>query len=245
MSPEDPEPQTISDALSAFMRGVKRYNGDTYGGDEGAYGITRDRWDTMALGAGLQGANMGDHAAQDYVAAYWMNKWYDKFQNWNLVAVAWTSGVGAANEVVYATNKDPRAVSLDDIKNILPESHKFTATVMKDAVRLGLKGWEEGIDQYQPLTGPSTVIVGTGNAQPQDAFSATVMELRREQLEKQKSAQPSGAEMLFAQLEGLSNVVTGGEGRVDWRSDYDEAGSGGNIQKLDPIAQPTEMREAR
>ena len=69
-------------------------------------------------------------------------------------------------------------------------------------------------------------------------YGDTVRELIGMQESERKQNQPSAAEMLFAQLDTLSGVVTGGTERVDWRSDFAEAESGGAVQQMENLERP-------
>lgn len=231
----------VSNDLATFMRAVLKWNGGSYGGSGGAYGLSGDRWATMAEGAGLEGASFSDRAQQDYVAAWWMQKMFQKYRNWNLVAVAWQSGYGAADGIVVQSRKDPRAVTAQDIKDFAPDTYQFVSTVAKDVYHLERTGYDPSLENLAPLGsgggGVRTIITGTGHGQPQDPFDATISELYAEMQAQDKAKMPSGAEMLFAQLEGLSNVVTGGTGRVDWRHEVNEASSGGSPQELGTIGE--------
>ncbi len=240
-----PQEFDIGIELGQFMRGVLNYFGG-YGGSGGAYGINDSEWATMSTAAGVAGANKLDPSMQDYVAAYMMNQLYSKYRNWNLVAVAWQHGTGTADSVVVQTRKDPRDITSADIQMIAPDAFKFSSAVMKDAVRLGMKGYEHGMDTMPPITQqPRMIITGTAHAQPPDPFAATFAQLQSEALNEEARRQPSGAEMLFAQLETLSGVVSGGEGRVDWRSDFGEAKSGGSVQELPDLERPGEQDAVR
>lgn len=246
--PPDPDntPEfNVGVELARFMRGVLNYH-DGYSGSGGAYGISDNNWATYAAGAGMAGASKYDPAMQDYVAAYWMNSYYQKYRNWNLVAVAWKYGTGAANAVVVQSNKDPREITPLDIKNFASQAYSFTTSVMDVAHQLGMKDFDPDMENAMPLSQqPTMVITGTAHAQPPDPFSATYSQLQAEAEAEQVRRSPSGAEMLFAQLESLSGVVSGGEGRVDWRSDFGETESGGSVQELPDLIRPGEEDAAR
>jgi len=77
------------------MRGP-RYNGRTY---YGAYQMPADDWGTWAAYAGIAGADMRSPAAQDAVAASMLLGYYDRFQSWDLAAMAWYAGPGEAGKV--------------------------------------------------------------------------------------------------------------------------------------------------
>jgi len=232
--PSQPEPTkfSLTDDLSAMLRSIKKAGGNKFN-------IPKSRWDTMATGAGLAGANIVDASAQFYVSAYWLNSYYEQLQNWALVAVAWTNGLGAARAIAKQANKEPSAVTAQDIQRLNPEAYKAAAPLIADANALMSRGWETGIDQPQPLNQqPRTVITGTGNVSVENPYLATVRELQAEQEAEGMARRPSGAEMLFAQLDTLSGVVTGGEGRVDWRSDFSEVKSGGDVQEMETLKRP-------
>lgn len=63
----------------------------------GAYQIMEIDWAWRANTAGLAGADIRDPAMQDAVARWWFTKYYERYQDWGLVAVAWFGGEGAAN----------------------------------------------------------------------------------------------------------------------------------------------------
>ena len=105
-------------ALAQFMHSISvvetggRDNAyTTYGTDQGSrYGVARGKyqimskiWDGWAREAGYGDADWRDPYAQEAVVAYKMGKYWDKYQDWDLVAVAWFSGVGTANKAM----KDP------------------------------------------------------------------------------------------------------------------------------------------
>jgi hypothetical protein len=202
------------------------------------YGIKRERWLNLSVGAGLTGARQDDPMALDYVVAFWLNHYYEQYQNWNLVAVAWLQGDSVARSIAFQTNKQPAAITMADIQSFDPEVGRQITSIMTEAAKLGLKGWEYGMDEIPPLNQlPTTVITGTPRIS-QDIYGNTVRELVAEQEAERKENAPSAAEMLFAQLDTLSGVVTGGEGRVDWRTDWSEIKSGGDVQQMEDLERP-------
>jgi len=224
-----------SSELKSFMYAVFRAGGSSFGGDGGGYSFPKNQWDQMATAAGLKGANQGDTNAQTYVAAYWMDRLYQQYKNWGLVAVAWKEGGGAAAAIVKQSRKEPSQVSMAEIQEFAPDSMGWVTQVTNWQTRAEQKG---GIpDDYVPqpggmyASGTHTTITGTG-AVNLDVYADTANQLREEWLAEDKARTPSGAEMLFSQLETLSGVVTGGEGRKDWRHDAPEAVAGGEVQRL-------------
>lgn len=227
-----PDSSQSSDALSAMMKALTLTSGSSYG-------IDKNRWAILSTGAGVEGANMEDRMAVVYVVGYWLNRYHQSLNNWALVAVAWTSGLGTARAIAKQANKEPWSVTTDDIKKFNPGAYDASKGIFDKASGLISKGWTEGIDQPRPLVArPHTVITGIPNIYQEDRYIATVRELQSEVDEERKANQPTGAEMLFAQLDTLSGVVTGGEGRVDWRSDFSEAESGGSVQEMKNLERP-------
>ena len=65
----------------------------------GAYGILDINWSVWSKQAGLEGADWKDKSAQDAVAKYKVQEYFNKYGTWDLVSVAWFAGPGAANEL--------------------------------------------------------------------------------------------------------------------------------------------------
>ena len=65
----------------------------------GAYGILDINWDVWSKQAGLEGAKWQDPNAQDAVAKYKVQEYFDKFGSWDLVSIAWFAGPETAKEV--------------------------------------------------------------------------------------------------------------------------------------------------
>lgn len=98
-------------SISAVETGGRDGAYTTYGTDQGSkYGVARGKyqimseiWPGWAREAGYGDADWWDGYAQEAVTAYKMNKYWDAYQDWDLVAVAWFSGTGTANKAL----KDP------------------------------------------------------------------------------------------------------------------------------------------
>ncbi len=220
--PSVPGPMEATQELQLFMMAVRNQNSGSYvgsyGGTGGAYGISANRWDLMARRAGLDGADMRDPAMQDYVAAWTMRTLYAKYRNWNLVALAWSNGEGAANEVVKVLNKNPESVTLDDIDGFFGDT---TSRIVFDMKKLGWKGVTgEGDLESQTLAPPqpTQVITGTGNVNIEDPYNATRRALFDERQNEQRANEPSASEVLFQQIDAWSQSVAGGA-RADYRTD--------------------------
>ena len=65
----------------------------------GAYGILDINWPVWSKQAGLQGAKWQDPNAQDAVAKYKVQEYFNMFGSWDLVSIAWFAGPETAKEV--------------------------------------------------------------------------------------------------------------------------------------------------
>lgn len=97
-------------SVEAFMNAIGTIeSGNDYGAigintgkmgrARGRYQIMSANWPAWSREAGL--GNYGDWknpAHQDQVARFKMNQYYQRYKNWDLVAVAWFGGPGAANK---------------------------------------------------------------------------------------------------------------------------------------------------
>ena len=88
-----------------------------YGRALGAYGIVEANWKKWAKQAGIPGADWHDPRAQDKVAKYKMTEYYNKYNSWDLVAIAWFAGPGNADIVMRNTDLQPLMLK-EDAKNL-------------------------------------------------------------------------------------------------------------------------------
>jgi hypothetical protein len=109
--------------LANFMAGIRRVETGDLKGDYlhsnppegglravGAYGFTD--WRRQAAAAGFPDANMSDFRAQDAVAGTLFRNLYEKYQTWDLVALAWYTNERTADSVKESGYRD-----LDQIKH--------------------------------------------------------------------------------------------------------------------------------
>lgn len=95
----------------------------------GAYGILNINWDWWAKQAGYEGADWRTPEMQDIVAANKMTEYYNKYGSWDLVAVAWYGGPGAANT---ALNQGIDSVGdLGNMDNFGPNIQSYVNSVME------------------------------------------------------------------------------------------------------------------
>ena len=101
--------------------------GSTYGRARGKYQIMETIWPGWAKEAGIPGASWKDPEAQERVARYKMNQYFQRFGRWDLVAVAWFAGPGRAAE---AQRKGIESVG--GLKDVIGTSvTKYVQTIMK------------------------------------------------------------------------------------------------------------------
>ena len=97
-------------SLATFMAGVRYVESGSVQGDykmiqppvngvraRGAYGFTD--WANQAAAAGLPDARIGDYRAQDRVAAVLFRRLNERYQNWELVSLAWYANEKTADGV--------------------------------------------------------------------------------------------------------------------------------------------------
>ena len=110
------KPSTIEDSVTGKPIRVQALGG--YGIlDINWYGTdTQKSWTEMA---GLKGASIDDPKAQDDVARFMVQKYFDKYGSWDLVSVAWFAGPGKAqtlknNGTINFSEVDSKGTSIAD-----------------------------------------------------------------------------------------------------------------------------------
>jgi len=101
----------MNEGLKHFLSAVRRVEGNNYntvGAIEegvrpfGAYGMLTENWESWASAAGMGGHDKFDPAAQDYVASYWAQKLFQRYGDWDMVAMAWFAGADQADKAVQS-----------------------------------------------------------------------------------------------------------------------------------------------
>lgn len=89
----------------------------------GAYGILDINWKKWAKQAGLEGADWHDPNAQDTVAKFKVQQYFNKFGSWDAVSVAWFAGPKKADRLVNngTVNFDLTDSNGQSIKNYVDE----------------------------------------------------------------------------------------------------------------------------
>lgn len=173
------QPQALASTafgLADFMAAIRRLESGSYAGNygalgrqvkgdraRGAYQIMSKNWKSWAAMAGIPGADWRSSAAQDKVAAHMMNRYYERYRDWDLVAVAWYSGGSNADTLVKRgwggkagniRNKHIRGY-VNKIRGFYPEAQKFTGSSSNSnsQVAYGLQTGAPGGGVMFPLPG--------------------------------------------------------------------------------------------
>jgi len=85
----------------------------------GGYGILDINWNKWSKQAGLEGADWKDKAAQDAVAKFKVQEYFNRFGSWDLVSVAWFAGPGDADDLkstgtLDMTQEDSNGTDISD-----------------------------------------------------------------------------------------------------------------------------------
>lgn len=125
--------------LETFMAAIRRLESGSFEGNYaakgrmirgdyavGAYQIMSRYWDDWAEAAGIKGASWEDPAAQDHVARHVMGRYFDKLQNWDLVAAAWYAGGSTARRYLENGYSDPSDIRSPGIRQYVEEIAKYS-----------------------------------------------------------------------------------------------------------------------
>lgn len=127
----------------------------------GAYQFLPKYWDWYARSAGYPGADIRDRLVQDEVARWHMTRLFNKYRNWDLVAIAWHGGEGRIpqyNRGVYHASDG----YIDKMRRYMPqwESIGVTANDVSADRRLAQR------TRPRPQTSPAAPIEGMYADQP-------------------------------------------------------------------------------
>ena len=178
--------------LDTFMAAIRRLESGSFEGDYfaqgpivksgmyegyraiGAYQIMQNDWNWRANTAGLPGADIRDPAAQDAVARYWFTKYYEKYQDWNLVAVAWFGGTGAA-DIAQEKGLSATADRADDTGTTVPDYVKLINKYLLEAAQDTRYAPSPAVTGTYP-TPESTGGYGQALAKPAQPLTASMLE---------------------------------------------------------------------
>lgn len=226
--------RSFDSELDAFMAGIRRLeSGNNYmatgpmtdgmGQALGAYQIMSANWQSWANQAGLAGADWRDPDAQDAVARHKMTQYYNQYQDWGAVAVAWFAGPGKVDD--YLEGRE-----LGNVKDVL-------GTSVPDYVDTALTLMEEEGGNPEMETAPQSFVDVQGQsvrlspAGGPDAIRAAEETIEGEDpVEQETQDQLSQAlhpsDIANTVLEGVANHIAGGD-RIDART----IGRGGAMEE--------------
>lgn len=139
----------------------------------GAYGILDINWNKWSKQAGVEGADWHDPVAQDAVAKYKVQEYFNKYGSWEAVSVAWFSGEGNANKLVKNGTIDYSASDSNGqtIENYVDEMNtKISEEFMNMEVPM------ETFTPPQIIEGPQTNPVVDSQRNQQEVFAAQILD---------------------------------------------------------------------
>lgn len=145
----------------------------------GAYGILDINWTgtetqkSWAEQAGYKNADWQDPVAQDAVAKYKVQEYFNKYGSWDAVSVAWFSGEGNANKLVKNGTIDYSASDANGqtIENYVDQMNKKISEQFMNM--------EVPIKPYTPpqiIEGPQTNPVVDSQRNQQEVFAAQILD---------------------------------------------------------------------
>jgi hypothetical protein len=145
----------------------------------GAYGILDINWTgtktqkSWAEQAGYSGADWHDPVAQDAVAKYKVQEYFNKYGSWDAVSVAWFSGEGNANKLVKNGTIDYSQADANGqtIENYVDQMNtKISEELMNMEVPM------ETFTPPQIIEGPQTNPVVDSQRNQQEVFAAQILD---------------------------------------------------------------------
>ena len=139
----------------------------------GAYGILDINWKKWAKEAGLEGADWHDPVAQDTVAKFKVQQYFDRFNSWDAVSVAWFAGPNKAKELVNngTINFDLTDTNGQSIKDYVDEMNtKIAEELMTMEVPVTT------VPPPQIYLGPQTNPVIDRQRNEQQVFAAQILD---------------------------------------------------------------------
>ena len=131
----------------------------------GGYGILDINFPVWARQAGLNGFSMSDGdwkdpKVQDAVARYKVQQYFNKFNSWEAVSVAWFAGEGKANELVSQGTIDYNKADSNGttIKQYVATMNNFVAEEL-----MNIEVPMETFEKPQIYSGPTPVSKGSRN----------------------------------------------------------------------------------
>jgi muramidase (phage lysozyme) len=148
----------------------------------GAYGILDINWNVWSKQAGLEGADWRDPKAQDTVAKFKVQEYFNKYGSWDLVSIAWFAGPGTANTVSKGfkqgmDKKDNMGTSVKDyvagMNNLITEK-MMEIKIEPEVFDMAYRGEPKGPMEKLPQVGPAdrTMQPMSGNRYAAQLFDA-------------------------------------------------------------------------
>ena len=145
----------------------------------GAYGILDINWAGWAKEAGIEGADWHDPIAQDTVAKFKVQQYFNKYNSWDAVSVAWFAGPGKADTLteggtINFDESDNQGLSVreyvDSMNNLVSEELMNMEVPIDTGISNDMLYRGEPIGPMQKL--PQ---VGSSNT-PQQKFAAQILD---------------------------------------------------------------------
>ena len=158
------EPSIITDANTGKKIRVQALGG---------YGILDINWNQWSKEAGFKGADWHDPKAQDAVAKYKVQQYFNRFQSWDAVSVAWFAGPNVAKRLVEEgtinyDKADSKGTTIkqyvDSMNNLIAEEFMTMEVPM------------ETITMPQIYPGPQTNPVIDKQRDNQQVFAAQILD---------------------------------------------------------------------
>ena len=139
----------------------------------GAYGILDINWKKWAKQAGVKGADWHDPQAQDAVAKFKVQQYFNKFGSWDAVSVAWFAGPNKAKDLVNngTINFDLTDSNGQSIKDYVDE---MNIKVGEELMTMELP--METFTMPSTVSGPPTPKVIKEQKNVQEVFAAQILD---------------------------------------------------------------------
>lgn len=148
----------------------------------GAYGILDINWGKWAKEAGLAGADWHDPVAQDRVAKYKVQQYFNLFGSWDAVSVAWFAGPGKAKTLtdggtIDFDEEDIKGTSIqeyvDAMNGLIAEELMTMEVPINTGVTKDMLYRGEPVAPSQPL--PQRGVAAT-QPMPYDMYAAQILD---------------------------------------------------------------------
>jgi len=139
----------------------------------GAYGILDINWGGWAKEAGMEGADWHDPVAQDTVAKFKVQQYFNKYNSWDAVSVAWFAGPRKAD-----TLTEGGTINFNESDNQGLSVREYVDS-MNNLVSEELMNMEVPIKPYTPpqiIEGPQTNPVVDSQRNQQEVFAAQILD---------------------------------------------------------------------